>query len=431
MVRKWYNTNVQRVSAMMDIDDDYILLNSKGEVSGVFDDEDPESIYHSTLDPDIFGELLSGKEREKKEESLNMGHITLPRPVVNIQYFLGRKPVLSKELKMSVEDLERVIYYNGWVIIDPKETNYTYKQVLGIQEYMNAAAKNDFVAMQGAEAIEKLLEKENVKSRQYMVLHFLPVLPIAVRYRYFKDETSEYGGRYTPININFLYEGLVMKIAKLKRMQEIGMPSVIITSEMSLIQRTADGLISNGTHSTPFVSLQSFEPYDSLDTLYDFITSIHAYKPHCENHIDADLLLDAYRTYKDHDDTLNGDSYPCDDPEMVKQEELKQKVNESLRGFVTEYIKQNHPRYTGFTDKIFEVSVFNIVYTLDYWLCPKMEYVDKNGNDRGFVTHRWYKEEEEDPEESKKIIEEMVPVIERGIVKHVDLYIRKQLKWKM
>ena len=55
-----------------------------------------------------------------------------------------------------------------------------------------------------------------------------------------------------------------------------------------------------------------------------------------------------------------------------------------------------------------------------------MEYVDKNGNDRGFVTHRWYKEEEEDPEESKKIIEEMVPVIERGIVKHVDLYISKQ-----
>lgn len=98
MVRKWYNTNVQRVSAMMDIDDDYILLNSKGEVSGVFDDEDPESIYHSTLDPDIFGELLSGKEREKKEESLNMGHITLPRPVVNIQYFLGRKPVLCELL---------------------------------------------------------------------------------------------------------------------------------------------------------------------------------------------------------------------------------------------------------------------------------------------------------------------------------------------
>ena len=428
MVRKWYNTIVQRVSEMMDIDDDYILLNSKGEVSGVFDDEDPESIYHSTLDPDIFGELLSGKEREKKEESLNMGHITLPRPVVNIQYFLGRKPVLSKELKMSVEDLERVIYYNGWVVIDPKETEYTYKQVLSVKEYMAAAGKSDFVAMQGAGAIEELLKKEDVKDRQYMVLHFLPVLPISVRYRYFKDETSEHGGRYTPININFLYEGLIMKIAKLKRLQELGIPEIIIINEKNSIQRTVDGLISNGTHSIPFVSLQTFEPYDSLDTLYDFITSIHSYKPHWENHIDSDLLLGAYRTYKDYDETLTEDSYACDDPEMLKLEELRHKVNESLRSFVAEYVKQNHKRYINFMDKISNASVCNIVYTLDHWLCPVIGCVGKNGENHSFVTHRWYKE---DSEESRKVIEEMLLAVERGIVKHVDLYIKKQLKWEM
>lgn len=183
MVRKWYNTNVHRVSAMMDIDDDYILSNSKGEVSTVYNDEKPESIHHSALDPEIFGEFLSGEEREEKEESLTMGHITLPCPVVNIQYFLGRKPILSKELKMPVKDLERVIYYNGWVVIDPKETEYTYKQVLSVKEYMVAAGKSDFVAMQGAGAIEELLKKEDVKDRQYMVLHFLPVLPISVRYQ--------------------------------------------------------------------------------------------------------------------------------------------------------------------------------------------------------------------------------------------------------
>lgn len=66
MVRKWYNTNVHRVSAMMDIDDDYILSNSKGEVSTVYNDEKPESIHHSALDPEIFGEFLSGEEREEK-----------------------------------------------------------------------------------------------------------------------------------------------------------------------------------------------------------------------------------------------------------------------------------------------------------------------------------------------------------------------------
>lgn len=428
MIRKWYNTNIQKVSAMMDIDDDFILSNSEGEVSTVYDNEKPESIHHSALDPEIFGEFLSGEEREEKEESLNMGHITLPYPVVNIQYFLGRKPVLSKELKMPVKDLERVIYYNGWVVIDPKETDYAYKQVLSIKEYMAVAGKNDFVVMQGAEAIEKLLEKENVKDRQYMVLHFLPVLPISVRYRYSKDETGEYGGRYTPININFLYKWLVMKIAKLKRMQELGMPEIIIINEKNSIQRMVDGLISNGTHSTPSVSLQTFEPYDSLDTLYDFITSIHTYKPHWENHIDADPLLDAYRKYKDYDDTLTEDSYPCDDPKMVKLEELRHKVNESLKEFVAEYINQNHPRYTGFTDQISEASTYNIVYTLDYWLCPEIGCIGKDGENHSFVTHRWYKE---DSEESRKVINEMILVIERGIVKHVDLYIKKQLKWEM
>lgn len=428
MERKWYNTNVQRVSAMMDIDDDYILSNSKGEVSAVYDEEEPESIHHSALDPEIFGEFLSGEEREEKEESLNMGHITLPCPVVNIQYFLGRKPVLSKELKMPVKDLERVIYYNGWVVIDPKETDYAYKQVLSIKEYMAVADQSDFVAMQGAGAIEELLKQEDVKDRQYMVLHFLPVLPISVRYRYFKDETSEHGGRYTPININFLYEGLIMKIAKLKRLQELGIPEIIIINEKNSIQRTVDGLISNGTHSTPFVSLQTFEPYDSLDTLYDFITSIHTYKPHWGNHIDADILLDAYKTYKGYDDTLTEDSYSCDDPEMVKLEELRHKVNESLRGFVAEYIKQNHPRYADFTDKISEASTYNIVYTLDYWLCPEIGCIGKDGEDHSFVTHRWY---QEDSEESRKVINEMLPVVERGIVKHVDLYIKKQLKWEM
>lgn len=428
MIRKWYNTNVQRVSAMMDIDDDYILSNSKGEVSTVFDDENPESIHHSTLDPKIFGNLLFGKEREEKEESLNMGHITLPCPIVNIQYFLGRKPVLSKELKMSVKDLEQVIYYNGWVIIDPKETDYAYKQVLSTKEYTAVAGKNDFVAMQGAEAVEELLEKENVKDRQYMVLHFLPVLPISVRYRYYKDETSEYNGRYTPININFLYEGLIKKIVKLKRIQELGMPGAIITNEMNLIQRTADGLISNGTHSTPFVSLQTFEPYDSLDTLYDFTTNIHAYRPHWENHINEVPLLDAYRAYKDYDDTLAEDSYSCDDPKIIKLEDLRHKVNDSLTDFVTEYIKQNHPRYAGFIDKISEASVCSIVYTLDYWLCSEIGGVGKNGEKYGFIAHRWYKE---DSEEGRKVIEEMLSVIERGIVKHVDLYINKQLKWEM
>lgn len=428
MIRKWYNTNVHRVSAMMDIDDDYILSNSKGEVSTVYNDDEPESIHHSELDPEIFGKFLFGKEREEKEESLAMGHVTLPCPVVNIQYFLGRKPVLSKELKMPVKDLERVIYYNGWVVIDPKETEYTYKQVLSVKEYMAASEKSDFVAMQGAGAIEELLKKEDIKDRQYMVLHFLPVLPISVRYRYYKDETSEYGGRYTPININFLYECLIMKIAKLKRLQELGVPEIIIINEKNLIQRTVDGLISNGTHSTPFVSLQTFEPYDSLDTLYDFITSIYPYKPHWENHIDSDLLLGAYKTYMDYDETLVDGSYACDDPKMLKLEELRHKVNESLSGFVAEYVKQNHKRYIDFTDKISNASVYNIVDTLDHWLCPIIGCVGKKDENSSFVTHKWYKE---DSEESRKVIEEMLPVIERGIVKHVDLYIKKQLKWEM
>lgn len=219
-----------------------------------------------------------------------------------------------------------------------------------------------------------------------------------------------------------------MKIAKLKRLQELGIPEIIIINEKNSIQRTVDGLISNGTHSIPFVSLQTFEPYDSLDTLYDFITSIHSYKPHWENHIDSDLLLGAYRTYKDYDETLTEDSYACDDPEMLKLEELRHKVNESLRSFVAEYVKQNHKRYINFMDKISNASVCNIVYTLDHWLCPVIGCVGKNGENHSFVTHRWYKE---DSEESRKVIEEMLLAVERGIVKHVDLYIKKQLKWEM
>ena len=60
--------------------------------------------------------------------------------------------------------------------------------------------------------------------------------------------------------------------------------------------------------------------------------------------------------------------------------------------------------------------------------CPVIGCVGKNGENHSFVTHRWYKE---DSEESRKVIEEMLLAVERGIVKHVDLYIKKQLKWEM
>ena len=108
--------------------------------------------------------------------------------------------------------------------------------------------------------------------------------------------------------------------------------------------------------------------------------------------------------------------------------DFRHKVNESLSGFVAEYVKQNHKRYIDFKDKISNASVCNIVDTLDHWLCPIIGCVGKKDENSSFVTHKWYKE---DSEESRKVIEEMLPVIERGSVKHVDLYIKKQLKWEM
>lgn len=121
MIKKFYNTNGTKAAGMIEVDDEFILQSSTGEV---YEDEtdDENAVKGTLIDPEIFGNLNFGEDRKTKIETMRMGHITLPVPIVNIQYYRGKKPMLSSALKLSMKELDAIIYYAKYVVTEEGNT---------------------------------------------------------------------------------------------------------------------------------------------------------------------------------------------------------------------------------------------------------------------------------------------------------------------
>lgn len=215
-----------------------------------------------------------------------MAHIDLAVPVVHIWFFKTQPSRIGNILGMSTADLERVIYYEEYVVIDPMQTTLERKQLLTDAEHKEAQEKwgpDAFHCSMGGEAIRELLEKEDLsmlvvelkdklrktKSMQarvklakrlkivegfttspnkpdWMVMSTIPVIPPDLRPLVPLD-----GGRFATSDLNDLYRRVINRNNRLKSILKLKTPEVIVRNEKRMLQEAVDALFDNGRHGHP------------------------------------------------------------------------------------------------------------------------------------------------------------------------------------
>src|SRR5881409_2352017 len=279
---------------------------SKGEV------KNPETINYRTFKPEkggffcerIFGptrdwECSCGKYKRIKHKGVicdrcgvevtlarvrreRMGHIELAVPVSHIWFYKCMPSRIGLMLDMSARQLERIIYYEDYIVIDPGKTPLQKTQLLNEVEYREAQEQygEDFVAGMGAEAIRKLLAEidlnklnkelekamgatkskrirkklakrlkliqgfQNSHARpEWMILDVLPVIPPDLR-----PLVPLEGGRFATSDLNDLYRRVINRNNRLKNLLMLKTPDVIIRNEKRMFQEAVDALFDNGRH---------------------------------------------------------------------------------------------------------------------------------------------------------------------------------------
>ena len=218
-----------------------------------------------------------------------MGHIELAAPVSHIWYFRGVPSKIGLLLDMGPKQLEQVIYFAAYVVLDPGTTGLEYKEVINdkqlreLEETMGDSSKTGLKVGMGAEAIRELLmavdlEKESKEAKEiiannpsgpkrvkaikrieiieafrksgnrpeWMILTVLPVIPPELRPMVQLD-----GGRFASSDLNDLYRRVINRNNRLKRMIELGAPEMIVKNEKRMLQEAVDALIDNGRRGKP------------------------------------------------------------------------------------------------------------------------------------------------------------------------------------
>ena len=283
-----------------------ILKWSYGEVTK------PETINYRTLKPErdglfcerIFGptkdwECYCGKYKRVRHKGIicercgvevtdskvrrhRMGHIKLAAPVSHIWFLKGIPSYLGLILDMTLKDLEQVIYFNNYVVIDPADSPFKKLQLLSEEEYEDFIMENEESQLKvgiGAEAIKELLSEVNIHELAeeirgelangvtsvqrkgklikrlrlldslissetdptWMVMDVLPVTPPDLRPMVQLD-----GGRFATSDLNDLYRRVINRNNRLQRLLEMGAPEIIVRNEKRMLQEAVDALIDNG-----------------------------------------------------------------------------------------------------------------------------------------------------------------------------------------
>ncbi|NNJ94065.1 MAG: DNA-directed RNA polymerase subunit beta' [Halobacteria archaeon] len=283
---------------------DMIRSWSYGEV------KKPETINYRTFKPErdglfcakIFGpvkdyECLCGKYKRLKHRGVvcekcgvevtlakvrreRMGHIELASPAAHIWFLKSLPSRIGLLLDMTLRDIERVLYFEAFVVVDPGMTTLERGQLLSDEAYLEAIQENgdEFDARMGAEAVFELLkgidlQVEAVKLREetgatksetklkrlakrlklvesfiesgnkpeWMVMNVLPVLPPELRPLVPLD-----GGRFATSDLNDLYRRVINRNNRLKRLLELSAPDIIVRNEKRMLQESVDALLDNG-----------------------------------------------------------------------------------------------------------------------------------------------------------------------------------------
>jgi DNA-directed RNA polymerase subunit beta' len=271
----------------------------------------PETINYRTFKPErdglfcarIFGpikdyECLCGKYKRMKYRGIvcekcgvevttskvrreRMGHIELAAPVAHIWFMKSLPSRIGTLLDMMLKDLEKVLYFEAYIVIDPGMSPFSQNEILTEDQYYEALdqyGEGTFTAMIGAEAIRELLKKLNLielrdsmraelgdatsearrkklvkrlkiveafidsgNKPEWMVLEVVPVIPPELRPLVPLD-----GGRFATSDLNDLYRRVINRNNRLKRLLELRAPDIIVRNEKRMLQESVDALFDNG-----------------------------------------------------------------------------------------------------------------------------------------------------------------------------------------
>ena len=233
-------------------------------------------IKHKGVVCDRCGVEITRKEVRRER----MGYIQLAAPVSHIWFFKGLPSRIGLILDMSHRDLEKVLYFESYIVLDPKDSPLEKKQLLTENEYNSYKEDYEFRAEMGAAAVKELLaeidleteivslrkELEETKSKQkekkfikrlklltaiqksgnrpeWTILDVIPVIPPELRPLVPLD-----GGRFATSDLNDLYRRVINRNNRLKRLTELRAPEVIIRNEKRMLQESVDALLDNGRH---------------------------------------------------------------------------------------------------------------------------------------------------------------------------------------
>ena len=214
-----------------------------------------------------------------------MGHIELAAPVSYIWLFKSTANWMGLLLNMSQSDLEKVLYFKNYLVIKQGESSYKQKELLTEEEYQRAKTNKGFEAGIGAEAIRELLREVDLKKTEssllrsikntkykgkrkkliktlrvtqglkrskvkpeWMITDVIPVLPPDLRPLLPLD-----GGRFTTSDLNDLYQRVINRNNRLKKLLKLKAPEIIIRNEKRMLQEAVDNLLDNGRHGSPVV----------------------------------------------------------------------------------------------------------------------------------------------------------------------------------
>lgn len=287
----------------------------------------PETINYRTFKPErdglfcakIFGpvkdyECLCGKYKRLKHRGVvcekcgvevtlskvrreRMGHIELATPIAHIWFLRSLPSRIGVLLDMSLRDIERILYFESYVVIDPGMTQLEKGQLLTEEAYYDAIEEygDEFDARMGAEALQEILKGLNLEEEaarireeiatatsdarlkklskrlklleaflssgnkpEWMVLTVLPVLPPDLRPLVPLD-----GGRFATSDLNDLYRRVINRNNRLKRLLDLNAPDIIVRNEKRMLQEAVDGLLDNGRRGRPILGTNK-RPLKSL-----------------------------------------------------------------------------------------------------------------------------------------------------------------------
>jgi DNA-directed RNA polymerase subunit beta' len=253
--------------------------------------------YKGTKHKGMICDRCGVKVTHSRVRRKRMGHINLAAPVVHIWFFKAMPSRLGTLLDMKVSDLEKVVYFQDYIVVDPGPTPLKYKQLLTEEEYRAAREKYgaEFDADMGAEACKKMLQRldmaalstklreelDTTRSKQkvknitkrlklvealresgnqpdWMVLDVIPVIPPDLRPLVLLDS-----GNFATSDLNDLYRRIMNRNNRLKKLVDLNAPEVIIRNEKRMLQAAVDALFDNARCRRPVLG-SSNRPLKSL-----------------------------------------------------------------------------------------------------------------------------------------------------------------------